>query len=294
MPKLITDFFTVAQEGPTFDGRVMQERWLKDAAETYNAKKYLAKIWPEHMRWRPLGEVQELRVSKNAEGLTILENRISPSDDLIYYVRNNMMTQPSIEIIEDFAGSGKFYQFGLGAVDMPASLGVDKIPVLFNQQHLELYTARTALDAQVPVGSVHIFQCPTTWADLEFKKPQKIFDFGALFRSKPTQPSQEDIDMTKDEFKEVLGGFKAELKAELVQELSAKPALTPEKVPEPKADSGAKPTTDTFNIEQFNTLAKQVDDLTKQVQTFNEYMSQDNTPPRKEQGSGNSDDLWNW
>lgn len=285
MPKLLTDFFAVAQAGPTVDGREIKEKWLVDAAETYSAAKYLAKIWPEHMRWRPFGEIAEVRLVRNAAtGVVTLENRISPGDDLMYYIRREQMTQPSLEIVEDFAGSNKAYQYGLGATDNPASLGVGKMPIMFSAENLSLYSTRIALDAQVPPEKVHIFQCPTAWTDLEFKKQgTKIFDLGRFFRSTPpTQPSetQEEIDMTKDELKEVLQGFKTELKTELKQEFATQPpAETPQAAEPPTAKSDDAPATVT--LEQYNQLKTDHEALSKK---FEDFMAEDVTPNRPELG----------
>ena len=94
---LKTDFFTVAQSGPTVDGREIKMQWLKDAAETYSHGKHISKIWPEHYRYMGLGEIADVRF-KEEDGIGYLENRISPHNDLIYFVRQNRMTQPSIEM----------------------------------------------------------------------------------------------------------------------------------------------------------------------------------------------------
>ena len=134
VPKLLTDFFAVAQSGPTADGRTIEPQVLLDMAETYSPSTYLAKIWPEHLRYSPLGEVHEVRATQDANGLVTLENRIAPSERLIGYVRSGMLTQPSIEFIGNFAMSGKAYQVGLGVTDEPASLGADKIPVTFKAE----------------------------------------------------------------------------------------------------------------------------------------------------------------
>jgi hypothetical protein len=299
MPKLITDFFTVAQAGPTVDGREIKEQWLIDAAETYSVQKYLSKIWPEHMRWRPFGELAEVRLVRNAAtGVVTLENRISPGEDLMYYVRREQMTQPSIEIVEDFANSGKAYQYGLGATDNPASMGVGKMPILFSAENISLYCTRIALDAQVPPEKVHIFQCPTAWGDLEYKKQgTKIFDLGRLFRSaSPSQPSEthEDIDMTKDELKEVLQGFKTELKTELQQEFKTQQPATPPAAAEPPAAGQGNDQPATVTLEQYNTLKQQYDTLEGKFKKFEEFMAQDVTPERKELGGSNADDVWDW
>lgn len=297
MPNLKTDFFTVAQSGPTVDGREIKKQWLKDAAETYNQALHLSKIWPEHMRWMPMGEIAEVRYTEDAaSGIGYLENRISPNDDLLYYVRQGRMNQPSIEIIEDFAGTNKAYLYGLGATSTPASLGVGKIPVLFNAQDaegkrtLELYAHRIALDANAPSEKVHIFASPTAWEDLEFKKQKSIFDLGRFFssREEPTPP-EDDLDMKPEELKQLLGEFKTELKQELKQEFATPPPAEPEVQPEPEAP---EETPETVSAEEFNNLKTDFSELAKK---FDQFMNEEEPQPKPpEHGTTDADDVWNW
>ena len=293
---LKTDFFTVAQSGPTVDGREIKKQWLKDAADTYSQDQHLSKIWPEHMRWMPMGEISDVRYTK-AGDLGHLEARISPNDDLIYYVRQGRMNQPSIEIIEQFAGSEKAYLYGLGATSSPASLGVGKMPVLFNTQDeagkaaVDLFTQRIALDANAPSSNVHIFASPMQWEDLEFKKEKSIFDLGRFFKrdETPIQP-EEAIDMKKDELLEVLQEFKTELKTELKQEFSA-PAVEPEvEVEAPEAEVTDE--AETVPLSQFNELQKEHEDFKEKVETF--MNSEEPQPDAPEHGTTETDDVWSW
>ncbi len=304
MAKLITDFFTVAQSGPTVDGRTINPQDLLDMAATYNPQKYLAKIWPEHIRWRAMGEVVELRaVEDKTKGIVLLENRITPYDDLMYYVRRGVMTQPSIEIIPDFAKTGKAYQFGLGATDEPASLGTESIPLQFNtteyQQRMALYCQRVALDAQVAAEQVQIFNCPVQWADLEFKQERKFFNLGKFFSRDPKpSPTEDDIEMTKDELKEVLAGFKSELKAELKQEFNQQATPQPTQPPaEAITDAELKSKVQTFMQQvgtDFKAMQEQVATFAALGKRFDAFMAESPDPKRPEQSGGSSDDVWDW
>lgn len=301
MPKLITDFFTVAQSGPTVDGRIIKPEWLVDMADTYNAKKYTGKIWPEHIRWRALGEIAEVRSVNQSDGTVTLENRIVPYNDLMYYVRSGSLTHPSVEVIEDFAKSGKAYQFGMGATDSPASLGTDNFPIHFSTQQppeqldqYALFCQRIALDAHVPVEQVHIFSSPIQWGDLEFKKQQTFFDLGRFFRSSsppPTEQPPEDIDMTKEELQEVLQGFKTELKTELKQEFSAPPSPPPVVAGVDPAAGEDKTAEVTITVDQFNTLKKAHDELKADYEKFKSEDVSINRPPA---AGGDGNDVWNW
>lgn len=301
MPKLITDFFVVAQSGPTVDGRTINPQDLLDMAATYDPNKYTAKIWPEHMRWRAMGEVVELRaVEDKRTGIVTLENRITPYDDLMYYVRRGVMTQPSIEIIPDFAKTGKAYQFGLGATDEPASLGTESIPLQFNtaeyKQRMELYCQRVALDAQVSAEQVQIFNCPVQWADLEFKQERKFFNLGKFFSRDPKpSPTEDDIEMTKDELKEVLAGFKSELKAELKQDFNQK--STEPAAPAATSDEDVKAKVQAFMQQvgsDFKTMQQQVAKFAALGERFEAFMAESPDPKRPEQSGGSADDVWDW
>ena len=315
MPALKTDFFTVAQSGPTVDGREIKKQWLKDSAETYSQGIHISKIWPEHYRYMGLGEIADVRY-KEENGIGYLENRISPHDDLIYFVRQNRMTQPSIEIIENFANSGKAYQYGLGATNSPASLGVGKMPLLFNTQEeqgktsIEQFTQRIAIDAGVSSDQVHVFASQTQWQDLEFKKERKYFDLGRFFKRDETPPKQEEaLEMTKEELDASLKGFATELKdglkKDLVKEFGLTPATpeTPEKPPAktdtPAENHSTEVTAETevddektVPLKQFNELKDNFEALEKK---FNKVMNTEKTKPNsQEHGTTEKEDPWNW
>ncbi|WP_199824009.1 GPO family capsid scaffolding protein, partial [Xanthomonas citri] len=48
--KFRSNWFRVAVEGATTDGRTIQRSWIDDMAATYNRETYNARIWIEHMR----------------------------------------------------------------------------------------------------------------------------------------------------------------------------------------------------------------------------------------------------
>ncbi|HFL6942989.1 TPA: GPO family capsid scaffolding protein, partial [Stenotrophomonas maltophilia] len=45
-----SEFFRVAVEGATTDGRVIERQQIADIAETYDPEVYGARIWLEHFR----------------------------------------------------------------------------------------------------------------------------------------------------------------------------------------------------------------------------------------------------
>ena len=126
MANLTTNFIKVAQAGPAFDGRTIQEAWLRDMAETYDPAVYTAMLWPEHMRWfGQLGEVAELRAGPDEKGVYSLFARLKPNKRLLEWNAEGQGLFYSIEVEEDFPGCpGKTYLGGLGVTDSPASLGL--------------------------------------------------------------------------------------------------------------------------------------------------------------------------
>ena len=125
-------FFRVAQEGQTTDGRVIERQWLHDIAETYDPKKYGARINIEHIRgllpdspFKAYGDVLAVKVEDNEEGKAELFAQLDPTPELIAFNKARQKVYTSIEIDPDFAGSGKCGLVGLAVTDSPASLGTD-------------------------------------------------------------------------------------------------------------------------------------------------------------------------
>ena len=127
MPALITKFVKVAQSGPTVDGRNIDPQWLRDMAETYDPALYRAKIWPDHLRWgNNYGSVVALK-SEEKDGLVSLYASFAPNAQYLLSNQYDQKLSFSIEVLENFAGTGKFYLGGLGVTDSPASLGTDEL-----------------------------------------------------------------------------------------------------------------------------------------------------------------------
>ncbi|WP_300674110.1 GPO family capsid scaffolding protein [Desulfoluna sp.] len=139
---LVTDWKCVATSGPTVDGREIQPQWLTDMAETYNPGTYTAKIWIDHMRYTAYGSVRELKAEKGDDAVKLYA-KISPSRSLL---QMNQVWEEylhfSIEVTEDFAGTGKTYLSGLAMTDSPASLGTDEMR--FSKMKGREFTARYA------------------------------------------------------------------------------------------------------------------------------------------------------
>jgi hypothetical protein len=127
MSQLTTDWVRIATEGQTLRNVPIEKQWLIDIAETYDAKKYGARIWPDHRRWYGAwGDVIEVK-TEEIDGKLVLFGKLTPNSQFILANESDQKVYTSIEIEPNFAGSGKAYLTGLGVTDEPASLGTDRL-----------------------------------------------------------------------------------------------------------------------------------------------------------------------
>lgn len=156
---LISKFFRVATEGDTTDGRVIEQSWIQQMADSYDKAKYGARVWLEHIRglvpgspFDAYGDVVALEARKVEDGKLALFAQIEPLPSLIALNKAGQKLYSSIEISHDFANSGKAYLMGLAVTDSPASLGTemlafsaqkpDATPLSGRKQHKDnLFTA---------------------------------------------------------------------------------------------------------------------------------------------------------
>ncbi|MGJ3523557.1 GPO family capsid scaffolding protein [Nitratidesulfovibrio sp. D1] len=125
-PTLTTDFVRIGQSCPTVDGRTIDAAWLLQAAESYRPDLYTALIWPDHFRFQNYGKVLELKAEEEG-GVVALYARLQPNAS---YLMGNQYGQRlffSMEIDDNFAGTGRAYLVGLGITDSPASLATSEL-----------------------------------------------------------------------------------------------------------------------------------------------------------------------
>ena len=121
--------FRVATSGPTIDGREIKADWLKQAAANYDpANIYAARVNVEHLRslspngdFGAYGDVTALSTETDKNGKTALYAEIEPNAKAIAANKAGQKVFASIEIIENFAGTGEAYLVGLALTDSPAS-----------------------------------------------------------------------------------------------------------------------------------------------------------------------------
>lgn len=137
MSKLISNFIRVGVEGDTIDGRIITRQQIEEAAEAYNPKRYGARIWPEHFRglipdgpFDPLGDVVEAKAEEvtdvpELKGKLAMYVKVSPSSELVRLNRAGKKVYTSMELMSNYAKSGKHYLTGLAVTDEPASQGTE-------------------------------------------------------------------------------------------------------------------------------------------------------------------------
>ncbi len=131
-----TDFFRVAVEGRTIDGREITRDMIDQMAASYDRATYTARINCEHISgyspngpFNAWGDVDALKadtVDVNIGGKTeqrrALFARLDVTDQAIGYNRAGQKVFPSMEVSPNFSGTGKPYLIGFAVTDTPASI----------------------------------------------------------------------------------------------------------------------------------------------------------------------------
>ncbi|WP_409423282.1 MULTISPECIES: GPO family capsid scaffolding protein [unclassified Pseudoalteromonas] len=140
--QLRTKPLSIAAVGMTVDGREITEQDVADIVETYNPRKYGARINLDHeFNWSGwaaknlhnvdipgmLGDVESVQAYENEEGVVCLYAVLAPNQSFVTLNKADQAVYFSIEIKRDFMGSGKTYLTGLAVTDYPASCYTDRI-----------------------------------------------------------------------------------------------------------------------------------------------------------------------
>ena len=127
---------SICSVGMTVDGREITKAHIDDIVETYNFNKYGARINLDHSAefggWLAknyyqidinggmLGDVMEVYKAKNDEGVLCLYAILSPNASFVLLNQSGQAVYYSVELDQDFQGSGKTYLTGLATTDYPA------------------------------------------------------------------------------------------------------------------------------------------------------------------------------
>ncbi|HGM4960262.1 TPA: GPO family capsid scaffolding protein [Serratia liquefaciens] len=208
---ITTDWICIATAGPTVDGRTIEPQWLHDAAETYSRNTYTAMIWPHHPQYElgereftcNLGEVDALR-AEDVDGKTKLYAKLIPNQFLIEANRMGQKLFTSAEFWDDFGGSGREYLFGLAVTDIPASLGTEKITLVFDG---EQYNGARGSVETFSLGKMK-HNKPSMWGRLFATRKNKTF---ATDDTKQTTQGEDETKMEelRDLIEKMLNRIKA-------------------------------------------------------------------------------------
>lgn len=162
MPRSLVSYWKrVAVSGPTADNREITVQELVDCAETYKLSTYTAVIWSEHERWPGShGTVFAVRlVTENDDpelqaGQVALEAQLKPNDKLLQLNDQGEKLFTSVEIMPNFANSGRHYLTGLAVTDEPASLGTQELYFSKRARRGNRYHNTSYFCAPVALGSL--------------------------------------------------------------------------------------------------------------------------------------------
>lgn len=113
------------------DGRQIKKEWLQDMADTFDLSVFTPCLWPDHYRYYNFGKIVAVKVepvtSGPLKGELQLFGILCPNDALIVANKEGQYCYPSIEVGENFHGTGKYFLQGVGVTDEPASAGVSEL-----------------------------------------------------------------------------------------------------------------------------------------------------------------------
>lgn len=265
-------FFCVATEGGTTDGRTILREWIQQMADSYDPKKYAARVWLEHIRgllpdgpFKAYGDVLAVEAREKDDGKLGLFVQIEPTEDLIAMNKARQKIYTSMEINQDFSDSGKAYLVGLAVTDSPASLGTDMLTFTQNNPAGSALTERKQHKDNLFSEGVEV--------ELEFvtedEKPsfsERLLSFRKKFKAQ--------VAKTDDEVEQLL---------EVVEEVAS---FTQRNAEQQQAINQQ-------TVESTQALKTDLNELTKQFNAFKDAVEQqdvsdDNRPPAT---GGNSDML---
>lgn len=290
MSRLRTDWVCIATAGNTVDGREIKEEWLQEAAEFYNRQVYTGLMWPRHdetMEQRSwsynYGEIDAVKVEK-VDGVLKMYAKLMPNDWLIATNEMGQKLFTSVELIPNFANSGKYYLMGLAVTDIPASLGTERL--MFSIDGHESPVVRGSVEA-FSLGALKEADEPTSTRDKSFLS--RLFS-----RSKETQThNTEEDEMTKEQFDALMGRMESQDTAiagiqEQVKAFSAggKPPVDPEVKPE------EKPVVTGISVEQFTQLETKLDGKLDAITQKFDALAGTSTTKQPDANPGEKNKVW--
>ena len=136
------------------------------------------------------GDVVAVEARKNDAGEMCLYAQVKANEKFKAMNKADQKVFPSIEVLENFAASGKAYLGGLGATDSPASLATEKFQFSANSNFAGGITGKNNVYMGEELSVAEIFDEPEPASSMDEVKLEGIFSriFSKLFGDKTTQP----------------------------------------------------------------------------------------------------------
>lgn len=148
--QLLTGWLCIATSGTTIDGRYISPMQLDTIAKRYDPDFYTALIWPNGDRTMPpMGSVVALMTRQEGEKVRLFA-KLEPTLKLIDANLAGRYRFCAIETIDNFAGTGHPYLFGLHATDEPSMTELSAIKFHVVQHPLD---DALELDGRIPTFS---------------------------------------------------------------------------------------------------------------------------------------------
>lgn len=139
-------WFKVATAGSTVDKREIKTEWLQDMAETYDTDEYTANIFEDHISYfGNYGRVTKVKTETDTKDRLCLFVKVEPNKRLIELNKEGQKLFTSIQVTENFAGTGKAYLTHLAITDTPASLGTDRLEFSAGNETKKLFAQGEAV-----------------------------------------------------------------------------------------------------------------------------------------------------
>ena len=182
-----SQFFRIAVEGGTTDGRVIDRAMIEDAAATFSTENYTPRIDCEHIRgfspeppFNAYGSVTGLKaeaIEQTLDGKTetklALFGQIEPNDQLLAVNAKGQKIFTSCEFTPNFGGTGKWGLVALAITDNPASLGTEMLKFAAGQGDANPLSGRKK-------DKNNLFTAALEAPDLEFTASASPSSGGAL------------------------------------------------------------------------------------------------------------------
>jgi hypothetical protein len=212
---LTTDWIVIGTAGETIDGRVIEDSWLEEAAETFDADNYTPVINAEHMRYYgSFGEVLALRTGEDSRKRKNLQAILKPNFEMCSLNKEGQKLFTSMEL--NTTPDGKIMLSGLALTDNPASFGTSAIKLFSKNRDIKEFSSPIPIsifsDAEVSEDQEDIADKKIDSAVSRFFS--KLFgkDFSTIKPEPETQPSDlEDDDMKPEQFEELKELFSTSL-----------------------------------------------------------------------------------